>query len=154
MARMLTVGLVALAVLVAGCGSDGTFERVDDTPENRAAAAERLEATMPVTVLIEDMVYDMSRHVADEKQDDFLDYMANAIDYAAMRDITLEAMTRHYTANELNAQAAFYESPEGRAVYEKSRGYMADLMPRIHARLAEKANAWMNDQWTPDADTQ
>jgi len=143
MKQLLTL-LAAVAIVAAGCASgDGEFESVADTPENRAVAAERYEAAMPVEVLLEELVYSMVGRVAEDQRDAFLAHMAEAVDVEGMREVTHEVMVRHFTADELNAQAAFYESEEGKSVAIKSRAYMAELMPRFQSELVRAASEWM-----------
>jgi len=147
--KKLLAVFAVLAVLAAGCGSSGEFEHVADTPENRAIAAERYEAAMPVEMLLEELVYSMSDQLPPEHRESFLDHMVLSVDVEGMRDITHEAMVRHFTADELNAQAVFYESAEGKSVSMKSREYMSDLMPKLQNALAAVAQQWEPAGVTP-----
>jgi hypothetical protein len=116
---------------------------LDDTPENRAAEADRYLAVVPPQELFQDISSQMARNLPPDKRQQFIDLMTKHLDLAAVVKNMKDAMTKHFTAEELKAFADFYGSPAGKSGMKKMGAYMAEAMPAITAEII-KAQAKAN----------
>ena len=108
---------------------------LEDTPENRRRQADRYLAATPPREMILDAAEQISRSIPREQRQQFKDLMTKHLDIAALKKSMRQAMTRHFSADELKALADFYGSSVGKSAMKKFGVYMADVMPVIRKEL-------------------
>jgi hypothetical protein len=114
-----------------------------DTPETRRHEAERYLQASPPKALFEDMADKIATNLPADQRQQFKQMLTADLDIAALTKAMIDAMVKHFTADELKALADFYGSPVGKSAMQKFGAYMADLMPIIQAEMM-KAQAKLN----------
>lgn len=109
--------------------SAGVALGVEDTPENRAAEAERYMEVSAPQQMLDEVVTQMSAMMPEESRAEFVDVMTRKLDFEAIEKAMVDAMTRIFTADELRALADFHSSPVGQSAQRKMGRYMAAVMP-------------------------
>ena len=71
----------------------------------------------------------------EKSQKVFLEVMQSKSLQDATYDITLKALVKHFSVNEIKAMTSFYGSPEGKAIRKKYGDYMADVMPQVYKEV-------------------
>lgn len=132
------VGLCLLAVAEASA--------LENTEANRLTQANRyLEATPP-----EEMIAEMSQHMAktlpEEVRGEFIKLITESLDTTILRTAMINAMVKHFTADELQALADFYTSPIGKSAMKKFGPYMAEVMPKIQKEVTKAVSAFTEQQ--------
>lgn len=61
--------------------------------------------------------------------------MTKHLDVAALNNLMIDLMVKHFTADELKALADFYGSEIGKGAMNKFGVYMADAMPIIQSEI-------------------
>jgi hypothetical protein len=125
--------LVAVQLLLA---TDG---HAQDDLASRRTAAERYEATMPITKLMKESIEQMALSLPADQRSAFVSLMTDMVDGERLRAIALHKMIAVFSAEELNALAAFYGSPVGQSIVTKFPVYMAEVMPVIQLELTQAA---------------
>ena len=142
MSRILTASFIL--VLALACSAFA----LDDTPQNRAAQAERyLEAT-PLSEMFKDLAEQGARNLSPDQRTQFKELLTKHLDLGSLTESVKEIMIKHFTADELMALADFYGSTVGKSAMKKFGAYMADAMPIIHAEMIKaqaKANRELQD---------
>jgi len=120
---------LCLAVALASAGSAWA---APDTRENRLAAAQRYLETTPIEGMFDKIIDQMAKsgQIPMDQTELMAEFTAR-LDIAKLKTVTLAAMVKHFTADELNAMADFYGSAAGRSVVRKMGAYMADVLPVI-----------------------
>ena len=126
----MVVVLVLLAIALPAYG-----QGAPDTPENRRIAAERYIAAVPPDEIIGDAIRTIALQIPEGQRKEFARMMRELIRVDWIRRVSLEAMLKRFTAQELDALANFYGSPEGRSIAKKLGAYMADIQPHMEAEL-------------------
>jgi len=145
--------LIALAAL---CFAANSYA-IDDTPQNRAAQAERAIAATPPEEMMQEMAASISMNLPPSDRPEFRRMMTEIVDLEVITNAMRESMIRHFSADELAAIADLYESPVGKSAMTKMGPYMADVMPTIEAEILrafgelQKIKAEENRQ-LPDAE--
>jgi hypothetical protein len=124
-------GLLVLAQLLIT-----TNAQSQDDLASRRAAAERYEATMPIAKMMEESIEQISLSLPNNQRNLFVAQMRQVVDRGQLRTIALDKMAEVFTAEELDALAAFYGSPVGQTIVTKFPVYMAEIMPVIQRELA------------------
>ncbi|MEO0365464.1 MAG: DUF2059 domain-containing protein [Pseudomonadota bacterium] len=122
---------IAVALL---CTSANGFA-IDDTPENRAAQAERLMAATPPEEIMEDMIENFTVNLKPADRDDFRRLMTEFFNLDLLKRTMRESMIRNFTADEMAAISALYETPVGKSAMENMAPYMAEVMPVIQSEV-------------------
>ena len=136
----MTKSLLALAVLLLVSISP-TYAQ-DQLAAKRAAADRYLKA-VPTTELLEDMIVEMSSQLTQKEAARFMVTMKKLVDVDKLDSISIDAMVKTFTLDELNALADFYSSKHGVSSLKKMGAYMAEITPAIVQELrraAESAN--------------
>jgi hypothetical protein len=107
-----------------------------DDLASRGAAAERYEATMPIAKMMEESIEQISLSLPANQRILFVAQMRQVVDGRQLQAIALDKMAEVFTAEELDALAAFYGSPVGQTIVTKFPVYMAEVMPVIQRELA------------------
>jgi hypothetical protein len=116
---------------------------VADTPQNRRREAERYLQATPPKALFADLAEKGAMNLPPEERQKFKDMMTSQLDIDALTKAMIDAMVKHFSAEELKALADFYGSPVGKSAMSKFGAYMADVMPAIQAEMI-KAQAKTN----------
>lgn len=125
------LGLVAAMAILFSLSA-----RAQDDLARRRAAAERYEATMPIAKMMEEAIQQMASSLPDDQRSTFIAQMEQVADGERLRLIALDKMTEVFSAEELDALAAFYGSPVGQSIVTKFPVYIAEVMPVIQLELA------------------
>jgi len=131
--------IVAIALLLISTSLYAKDVKIEDTAENRLSEANRYLNIMPPKDMLTDLVYKMSKQLPENKQKLFHDLMINNLDIDNFTKIMRDAMVNHFTAEELEALANFYNSPVGKSAMTKFGDYMAEAMPQIQVLMVEAA---------------
>ncbi len=126
---------VAAVVLVLTAAIPAFAQDIPDTPENRKAAAARYLAATPPAELAADIIRELTKQVPEGQRAEFVRLMQDLIRMDKISKVMVNAMLKHFTAEELDALARFYGSPVGRAITKKFGVYSAELVPPIHAEI-------------------
>lgn len=108
---------------------------IENTEANRLEQAERYLTATPPSEMVNDMAVNMSKNMPTEKATDFVAVMTKGVDLGVLRKSMLDAMVKHFTADELKALADFYGSPVGKSAMQKFGPYMQDVMPKIQQEV-------------------
>ena len=135
--------IVILSLLCAGSFCDLRAGSMADTPENRRREAERYLNATPPKEMFADMAEKGAVNVPPADRQKFKETLTSSLDIDALTKAILEAMVKHFTAEELKALADFYGSPVGKSAMSKFGVYMAELMPIIQGEMM-KAQAKAN----------
>jgi len=136
-----------IAIIVALCWAASSSvllaAPLPDTPENRRREAERYLRATPPKEMFADMAEKGAMNLPPADRQKFKESLTSALDIDALSKAIVEAMVKHFTAEELKALADFYGSPVGKSAMGKFGAYMAELMPVIQAEMTKalaKAN--------------
>ncbi len=143
MFRIKTLLLLLILALAAACGepkAPPSAAPVADNEANRTAAAKQYLEVAPPQELLTDMTDKVVKILPENQRKMFLSVMqTKSLQDAAYR-ISLNALVKHFTVNELKALTAFYSTPEGKSIRPKLGIYMADIMPQISKEVVEALN--------------
>ncbi len=140
------IGAAAIVVCGAVMLMGQAPSRAADTPENRRLAAERYLAIAPRDEMIAELVRQMAEGVPSRERTEFVRQLKPLVKPEYVNRVTADALVKHFTVREINALAAFYGSPEGKAIMKKFGSYTADVMAALQpemTRLADEARAKM-----------
>ena len=141
MLRVKSLLLLLVLMVAAACSEQkapqpvATPSPAADSEENRQAAAKQYLEVAPPQELLTEMSERVVKMLPDKSQKVFLEVMKSKNLQEATYSITLKALEKHFTVNELKALTAFYGSPEGKSVRKKFGVYMADVMPQINQEV-------------------
>jgi hypothetical protein len=141
--------VLAISALVLACQKGSAPAALEDTPENRAAQADRYFAAMPPENLVNDMVANMSSRMPEDRRGAFVELMTKHLDLAKVRSIMRDGMTKHFTADELSALADFYGSPLGKSATAKFGTYMTETMPAIQKEIIAALGKMQSQEEAP-----
>ncbi len=147
--------MAALALLLAACqtsGQDPVAEHaiqlpasVPDNEENRRAAAQRYLDTFELKELYARMGARMTEKMSDQVRVLFEAFLAGT-DTQALDLAMIDALVRVYTADELNALAAFYGTDVGKSIYAKQDKFFAQMLPVLIQALLRKVTEAKTDR--------
>lgn len=134
---------LCLAGALAAAGNAGA---TPDTRQNRLSAAERYLATTPIEAMFDEVIDHLAKSgQLPMDQTEFMAEFTARMDIAKLKTVTLAAMVKHFTADELNAMADFYGSAAGQSVVRKMGAYMADVLPVIQVETVRVLQEIMRD---------
>jgi hypothetical protein len=107
----------------------------DDTPETRMAAAKRYYVTVDIKKLMDRSLRASVANLPEDKRDEVLALAKAHLHVDDLAAITLAALVKNFTTDELNAMANFYGSAEGQSILDKYPTYLAEVMPAILAEV-------------------
>lgn len=119
---------------------------VDDTPENRARAADRYVEVVAPKEILDEMATQMAAAVPDAEKAKFKELLTKHFNYEAFVKSMKDAMVRHFTMAELNALADFYSSEVGKSAMKKMGGYTAEIMPLVQTEILKAQQKALNEQ--------
>ena len=139
MLRVKSLLLLLVLVAAAACSEQKAPQPVAapaaDSEANRQAEAKQYLAVAPPQELLTEMSTKVVKMLPEKSQKVFLEVMQSKSLQDATYDITLKALVKHFTVNEIKAMAAYYGSPEGKAIRKKYGDYMADVMPQVNQEV-------------------
>lgn len=106
-----------------------------DTYESRVYAAKRyVQISMPP--MVDSLINEISKNVPENKRVDLKrlrDWMENNLS-----EKVIELMIKHYTVEQLNALADFYDRPMGKSIMEKFGPLMSDMQVYIQGDMVRE----------------
>jgi hypothetical protein len=132
----LVFALLAAAAMAgprAALAQDASTGEAPAASAPKEAAADRLLAANNPKDVMSDMARKIAGQLPADKRDRYVDLMTSDDLVSRLRDKSKSAMMKHFTADEMNALADFYEKPIARSAMKKMGTYMADLLPFIQA---------------------
>ncbi len=135
----LVVGLFAV------CTTFSSVTMAQDSPELRAKAAERYLKSVPMATMLDDAFASVAQQMPADQREKFLKDMRSIVRVEFLEAVSKEKMVKVFTAEELNAIAAFYESKEGASAMKKFGVYMAEIMPVMQKEMIQ-AMAKLRDE--------
>jgi len=110
-----------------------------DDPAALRAAAERYEAVAGIGRMLEDTNNSLAARLPEDQREAFIARMEELVDAEALRELALDSMVAHFTAEELNALADFYGSELGQSILGKFGAYNAEVTPRVMQDVLQAA---------------
>jgi hypothetical protein len=136
--------LLIIALITSACGEQQvspTAAPLPDTKENRLAAAKKYLQVVTPQEMLQDLTIRVMPTLPEKKRAMFSEVMGRKSLQEYTYRVTLEALVKHFTANELQAMTAFYGSPEGKAVRPKMGPYLAELIPIVITEVVKDLRA-------------
>ncbi|HRN89490.1 DUF2059 domain-containing protein [Hyphomicrobium sp.] len=121
----------ALALFATFAAFDGARAQ---SPEVVAAADRLLEVQAPKEMLA-DIAGKISVSLPPSQRQAYVDAMTEPAFVERFKVAARDALAKHFTVEELDALAEFYQRPVARSAMAKMGDYMASLMPFIQAEL-------------------
>ena len=137
-----TVFFVSAAIAFAACPCAVSAQ---DSSADRQAAAAKYMSVVPVSKMLEDSFTELAKQLPPDKRAGFITKMMQTVRADALERIMLESMIKTFTADELNALAAFYGSKPGMSAMQKFGTYTGQIMPAIQAEI-QRAVQQQNSQ--------
>ena len=140
MTKMKSLLLLLMLVLAAACTEQKATQTgapVADNEENRLAAAKEYLKIASAEDMLKEMTASVSGKLPEQVQKKFTEVMTSQAIKDSTNQITLKALVKHFTVNELKAMTAFYSSPEGKSVRQKMMPYMSEVMPQVYQEVAK-----------------
>lgn len=141
MRRVKNCLVIGLLLMASACADTGQVKSLPDTPENRAAAAERYLKAMPPKDMLQGLAARVAPNLPEKDRKAFMEIMQGADIEKAVSRITQEGLVKNFTVGELNAMSAFYGSPEGKSASQKFGPYMMGIMPQIQQEIKKAMDA-------------
>ena len=132
---LLRIALVAIALLCFG------NVHAQDTQADRVAAVDRYFKIVPFDQMIQEMSAEMANGLPAEQRPDFIKFMTTEVRFDVVLSAAKVSLAKHLTTDEINALAAFMETPLGKSSMGKMKYYMADLMPVIQSEVKRAIDA-------------
>jgi len=130
--------LLLLAITLFSLTASAQEDGEDPTLERRYELSEQMHEIWPVRPKVENALNVVARQAPEDERLAFKAAMRKAIQFDKLEEESIEAMADIFTVEELEAMVAFYGSPEGRSVSEKTDDYQAAIRPVI-ARMMDGA---------------
>lgn len=140
MIKMKSLLLLLILVLAAACTEQKATQTgapVTDNEENRLAAAKEYLKIAPAQDMLKEMTASIADKLPEPVQKKFNDVMSSQALKDSTYQITLKALVKQFTVNELKAMTAFYSSPEGKSIRLKMGPYMSEVMPQVYQEVAK-----------------
>ena len=133
MALAVSIACVVGVFSLGGSLSAQHIDTIANTEANRMAQARRYLEAVPVRGMLEDMAENMAANMPEHASE--IRKGVAAVDVGEMTEVMLNAMVKHFTAEELRALADFYGSPAGKSAMGKFGAYMAEIMPYLQLQM-------------------
>jgi hypothetical protein len=104
---------------------------LDDTPQNREEQANRYLEAVPPQGLIDELLGRTADTLPPEQQDQFKTLVSKYLDRQRIGSAIRAAMTKTFTADELQALADFYGSALGKSAMAKMQAYQNEVAPTL-----------------------
>lgn len=106
-----------------------------DTPETRMEAAKKYYSTVDINKLVDQTLRSSVANLPEDKQAEAFALAKAHFHLADLTAVTIQALVKNFTTNELNAMANFYGSAEGQSILAKYPTYLAEVMPAVLAEV-------------------
>jgi hypothetical protein len=128
---------------------------LDDTPQDRERQADRWLAAVPADGMIDGFLTQTAETLPPADQNQFKTLVSKRLDRARITAAIRSAMTKVFTAEELQALADFYGSPLGKSAMSKMSAYQAEFAPTLMSEFqtavtAAEEEARQNEKAQPD----
>jgi hypothetical protein len=137
------MGRMAATICIVCLMTASAAGALENTEANRLKEANRYLKATPPEEMVLDMAENMAKNMPEEKRGDFIEVMTKQLDLVSLRKTMLDAMVKHFTADELGALADFYGSPLGKSAMKKFGPYMGDVMPKLQADIMKAVSQFM-----------
>ena len=111
-------------------------DQLSDSYADRFSAATRYAQVADVRKMMNDMAVEAARQAPEKDQKKLFEFLTTNINVSYLENSVISAMTKHFTADELNALADFYGSARGKSILSKFGPYMGDMMPIMQNEIA------------------
>lgn len=135
---------VAVLATIIVVGSTPTVAQ--DSPANRATAADRYLKAVPIEKILDDSFRELSKQLPANNRAQFIEQMKMVVRADFIEKLSRESMIRTFTADELNALADFYGSKNGSSAMLKFGTYMSEVMPAIQQEVQRGLQEIKNTQ--------
>ncbi len=155
--KLLKTLVLAAGLLATAAPGAAAQDTVSVTPSHQAAGERLLRAMHTEEMLARTMELMFSSMLEQdpemaEMEDILREFVAEAVDWETMGPLMLQVYVETYTEEELNAMAAFYETPMGQRIVLKmpeltartsllSQQQMQERMPELIGRMMERIEA-------------
>lgn len=130
---------LALIILIFSTGYAAAKD-IPDTYENRREAALRHLVAVPTENMINDAAQEMAKNMPENNRSFFLAMMTEVIRIDVLEKATIEAMTKHFSVQEIDAMTEFYTSTHGSSVMKKFGLYTAEIIPTVQQEVIRAVN--------------
>jgi hypothetical protein len=110
-------------------------DQPSDTYAERFSAATRYAKVADVRKMMSDTVVEAARQAPESNRKKIVDFLNANINMTYVENAVIAVMTKHFTADELNALAEFYGSVRGKSILAKFGPYMGDMMPIMQSEM-------------------
>ena len=137
-ARHILAPALLLACLSA---APAAADEPPDTPANRYLAAEEYLKIYPLDMMMADTTDELLKVIPPEQHEAFLESVKQVTKRLNLEELTIYAIVKHFTVQEINALTEFYSSPEGQSIMKKFPVYMKGIMPQFMSVFPEVISA-------------
>lgn len=130
------ITLLLVASLIASSPS-----YANDSVTSREHAATRYVKVVPTAQLLDEALYNIAKKLPYSERSAFIDAARASIDVQRLERVTVAAMARTFTVDEIDALTEFYTSPHGASAMKKFGTYMNQIMPVLEMELAVAVKA-------------
>lgn len=130
MKHLLSILLLSAALLASAVPTHAA-----DTKDDRIAATRAYLKAVPPENMAKDLTTEILKTVPPEQQAMAAETLKKALNPKFLESVTLTAMPKHFTTDEIKALTKFYTSAEGASIMKKFGAYMADIMPAVQSRI-------------------
>jgi hypothetical protein len=109
-----------------------------DSEENRQAAAKQYLEAVPPQEMLKEMTAGIGEKLPEPARKTLDSVMGGKAMQEASYQISLQALMKHFTANELKAMTAFYSTPEGKSSRQKYNAYLSEVVPGLHLEMIKE----------------
>ena len=126
--------IITAILVMAICFTAGnTLAQNDDA--GRLAAADRYLKAVPLSIMLEGAYKQIAQQIPLDQRDSYISKLKKTVRVEALEQVARDALTKTFTADELNALADFYESKAGASAMKKFGDYMKQLMPVVQLEI-------------------
>jgi hypothetical protein len=122
---------------------------MEDTPENRAAQVDRYLKAIPPETVLADVAEKVAKTLPPEQRQAYVAMLTKHMNMERFTQAMRAALIKWFTADEDQAMAEFYSSPNGKSITKKMGDYMAELMPTMQEELMKAAQSAQSEMQKP-----
>lgn len=141
--------LMTASLAACRCGNSSTAS-LEDSDQNRRLAAERYLQASPVRDMAFTLAADVVAAAPAQAHASLEAELRRELQIAGLEQSMLSLLVKHFTADELQALAAFYGSKSGRAASKKFALFTAEFTPLLQREIARAARVAAERLSSPD----
>jgi rhodanese-related sulfurtransferase len=122
-------------IIYCGCAIVSDFETIQDTRQNRIAAAEHYLKIVRPANFLKDAVANITLELPEDRREELKNLIMKEVNLEVVETVIKTTLVKHFTAAEIEALADFYNRPEGQSIMYKFAGYAAEVMPPIEEEV-------------------